>query len=75
MSCIGSYGDRYRSNGSNQSGGNLLDDLDSFAVAPLRPGPPVIKNFYVESSLITSRPQVNSKHSNRVCNHSCCLSH
>ncbi|CAF4486837.1 unnamed protein product, partial [Rotaria magnacalcarata] len=29
----------------------------SFTVGPLRPGPTVIKNFYTESPLITSRPQ------------------
>lgn len=38
-------------------GNNLLDDLDSFVVRPLRPGPPIIKNFYSESPLIATRPQ------------------
>lgn len=51
---IGSYGNNNRTNNGN----NLLDDLDSFDVAPLRPGPPVIKNFYAESPLIVNRPQV-----------------
>ncbi len=58
----GSYGNnRPSANGyeRDRHGGNsLLDDLDSFDVGPLRPGPPVIKNFYIESPLITSRPQV-----------------
>jgi hypothetical protein len=58
----GSYGNnRPSTNGyeRDRHGGNsLLDDLDSFDVGPLRPGPPVIKNFYIESPLITSRPQV-----------------
>jgi len=56
----GSYGDHRNSNGHSrdrQGGNNLLDDLDSFTVAPLRPGPPIIKNFYVESPIISSRPQ------------------
>jgi superfamily II DNA/RNA helicase len=48
-----SYGNHSRSSHGN----NLLDDLDSFVVGPLRPGPPVIKNFYSESPLITNRPQ------------------
>ena len=56
----GSYGGN-RSGGNDRDrygGSNLLDDLDSFDVAPLRAGPPVIKNFYIESPLITARPQV-----------------
>lgn len=53
---IDSYGNNNRSNNGN----NLLDDLDSFDVGPLRPGPPIIKNFYSESSLITNRPQVRT---------------
>jgi hypothetical protein len=57
----GSYGNN-RGHGDGKErdrrGGNsLLDDLDSFVVDPIRPGPPVIKNFYSESSLITARPQ------------------
>ncbi|CAF1096454.1 unnamed protein product [Adineta ricciae] len=53
-----SHGGNYRSNDRDRHGGNsLLDDLDSFTVAPLRPGPPVIKNFYSESPLISNRPQ------------------
>lgn len=35
----------------------FLDNLDSFTVEPLREGPPVVKNFYSESSLIKNRPQ------------------
>jgi len=54
MFLIDSYGNKNRSNNGN----NLLDDLDSFDVGPLRPGPPIIKNFYSESPLITNRPQV-----------------
>jgi len=50
------YGGSYHSS-QNSNGKNLLDDLDSFTVAPLRPGPPVVKNFYVESPLIANRPQ------------------
>lgn len=54
MISLGSYG-------NNRPGGNsLLDDLDSFDVAPLRPGPPVIKNFYVESPLVANRAPVKS---------------
>ncbi|UJR20848.1 hypothetical protein I4U23_023958 [Adineta vaga] len=54
----GSYGGNHRSNDRDRHGGNnLLDDLDSFTTAPLRPGPPVIKNFYSESPLISNRPQ------------------
>jgi hypothetical protein len=53
MFLIGSYGNNNRSNGNS-----LLDDLDSFVVGPLRPGPTVIKNFYSESPLLTNRPQV-----------------
>lgn len=56
----GSYGSS-RNNGNERDrhgGNNLLDDLDSFVVGPLRPGPPVIKNFYTESPLILNRPQV-----------------
>jgi hypothetical protein len=57
---LGSYGS-YRGGDRDRHGGNnLLDDLDSFTVAPLRPGPPVIKNFYSESPLITNRPQVQT---------------
>jgi len=55
-----SYGNN-RTSGNERdrhSGNNLLDDLDSFDVGPLRPGPPVIKNFYSESPLITNRPPV-----------------
>ncbi len=52
---IGSYGNHNRSS----QGNSLLDDLDSFVVGPLRPGPPVIKNFYSESPLVTNRPQVS----------------
>lgn len=44
----------------DSNGKNLLDDLDSFTVAPLRPGPPVVKDFYAESALIANRPQVKS---------------
>ncbi len=51
---IDSYGNHNRSS----QGNSLLDDLDSFVVGPLRPGPPVIKNFYSESPLVTNRPQV-----------------
>jgi len=51
---IDSYGNNNRTNNGN----NFLDDLDSFDVGPLRAGPPVIKNFYSESSTITNRPQV-----------------
>ena len=54
---IGSYGSSNRSSNGN----SLLDDLDSFVVEPLRPGPPVIKNFYSESPLITNRSQVNTQ--------------
>jgi hypothetical protein len=54
MFLIGSYGNNNRSSNGN----NLLDDLDSFDVGPLRPGPPVIKKFYSESPLVTNRPQV-----------------
>ena len=47
--------------GNNRSNGNsLLDDLDSFDVGPLRPGPAVIKNFYVESPLVANRAPVQS---------------
>lgn len=49
---IGTYG------GNRNGGNNLLDDLDSFTVGPLRPGPAVLKNFYTESSLISNRSQV-----------------
>ncbi|CAF1305343.1 unnamed protein product [Adineta steineri] len=52
----GSYGN-HRGGGDRHGGNNLLDDLDSFTVAPLRPGPPVIKNFYTESPMISNRPQ------------------
>jgi hypothetical protein len=48
-----SYGNNNRTNNGN----NLLDDLGSFDVGPLRPGPPVIKNFYSESPLVTNRTQ------------------
>lgn len=60
FSRLGSYGsNRTGGNERDRHGGNnLLDDLDSFDVAPLRPGPPVIKNFYSESSLVSSRPHV-----------------
>jgi hypothetical protein len=54
MFSIGSYGNNNRTNNGN----NLLDDLGSFDVGPLRPGPPVIKNFYSESPLVTNRTQV-----------------
>jgi hypothetical protein len=50
--------DSYGNNNRTSNGNSLLDDLDSFVVGPLRPGPPVIKNFYSESPLITNRPQV-----------------
>ncbi|CAF1357737.1 unnamed protein product [Rotaria sordida] len=57
----GSYGNnRVHTNVKERDrhgGNNLLDDLDSFVVGPLRPGPPVIKNFYSESLLISNRPQ------------------
>ena len=57
----GAYGNsRVHGDGKDRDrrGGNsLLDDLDSFTVAPLRPGPPVIKNFYSESPMILNRPQ------------------
>lgn len=53
---IGSYGSSNRASNGN----SLLDDLDSFVVEPLRPGPPVIKNFYSESPLIVNRPQVTA---------------
>ncbi|CAF1347441.1 unnamed protein product [Rotaria magnacalcarata] len=57
----GSYGNNRGHGGvkdrDRHGGNNLLDDLDSFTVGPLRPGPTVIKNFYTESPLITSRPQ------------------
>jgi ATP-dependent RNA helicase DDX5/DBP2 len=49
----GSYGNNNRTGNGN----SLLDDLDSFDVGPLRPGPPIIKNFYSESSLIKNRAQ------------------
>jgi hypothetical protein len=62
FSLKGSYGNNRaggNSNGRDRHGGNsLLDDLDSFTVGPLRPGPPVIKNFYSESPLVSNRPQV-----------------
>jgi len=54
MFSIGSYGNNNRTNNGN----NLLYDLGSFDVGPLRPGPPVIKNFYSESPLVTNRTQV-----------------
>lgn len=69
-SISGSYGDHRNSNGHSrdrQGGNNLLDDLDSFTVAPLRPGPPIIKNFYVESPIISSRPQVNQSTKSCCC--------
>jgi hypothetical protein len=56
----GSYGNN-RAGGNQRErhgGNNLLDDLESFVVAPLRPGPPVIKNFYSESPIIANRQQV-----------------
>lgn len=49
----GNERDRFPSNNNN-----LLNDLDSFIIPPLRPGPPVVKNFYSESPLITGRPSV-----------------
>jgi ATP-dependent RNA helicase DDX5/DBP2 len=52
----GNYNKNYGSS-KNSYGNSLLDDLNSFAVEPLRPGPPVIKNFYSESSLISNRAQ------------------
>lgn len=61
--CSGSYGDHRGSSnghGRDRPGGNsLLDDLDSFDVAPIRPGPPIVKNFYAESPMVASRPPVN----------------
>lgn len=61
----GSYGNNRPSGNSHErdrhGGNSLLDDLDSFDVGPLRPGPPVIKNFYVESPLVANRPQVQRK--------------
>ena len=53
----GNNNNNYRSS-KGSYGNSLLDDLDSFEVGPLRPGPPIIKNFYSESPLISSRPQV-----------------
>ena len=59
FSSIGSYGNNSRFGDSKSKNGNsLLDDLDSFVVGPLRPGPTIIKNFYTESPLIINRPQV-----------------
>jgi hypothetical protein len=52
----GSYGNNRT--GDRYGGNSLLDDLDSFSVGPLRPGPPVLKNFYTESPGVASRPQV-----------------
>jgi hypothetical protein len=48
--------------GSSNRGNDQLGDLNSFVVAPLRPGAPIVKNFYAESSLIVSRPQVKAPH-------------
>jgi superfamily II DNA/RNA helicase len=48
---------QYGGSSRNSNGKDSHDDLNSFAVDPLRDGPPVIKNFYKESSLITDRPQ------------------
>jgi len=56
----GSYGNNRSNERDRHGGNNLLDDLDSFVVGPLRPGPPVIKNFYIESSLVSNRPQVKT---------------
>jgi len=53
----GSSKNSYGNNNRTSNGKNLLDDLDSFDVGPLRPGPAIIKNFYSESSLVTNRPQ------------------
>ncbi len=53
---LDSYGNRSRASNGN----SLLDDLDSFDVGPIRPGPAVIKNFYSESPLITNRAQVKT---------------
>jgi ATP-dependent RNA helicase DDX5/DBP2 len=50
------YGSSKGSYGNNNRN-SLLDDLESFVVGPLRPGPTVIKNFYSESPLLTNRPQ------------------
>lgn len=54
----GSYGNASRPNNDRYGGSNLLDDPDAFTPPTIRPGPPVIKNFYSESPLITNRPQV-----------------
>jgi len=53
----GSSKNSYGNNNRTNNGNSLLDDLDSFVVGPLRPGPAVIKNFYSESPLISKRPQ------------------
>ena len=55
---VGSYGNNRPNERDRYGGNNLLDDLDSFEVGPLRPGPAVIKNFYTESALVVNRPQV-----------------
>lgn len=52
-----SYGGGFRTGSSNSYGNSLLDDLDTMVVAPLRPGPPVLKRFYNESPNIIARSQ------------------
>ncbi|CAF0815449.1 unnamed protein product [Adineta steineri] len=42
---------------ATSNGNNFLDNLDFFDIAPLRPGQPIIKNFYSETSLIANRAQ------------------
>lgn len=59
-SLLDSYGSSFRTGSSNSYGNSLLDDLDTMEVAPLRPGPPVLKRFYNESPAIAARPQVGA---------------
>ena len=61
VSLLDSYGgSSFRTGSSNSYGNSLLDDLDTMVVAPLRPGPPVIKRFYNESPAVAARPQVRT---------------
>ncbi|CAF0748918.1 unnamed protein product [Didymodactylos carnosus] len=43
--------------GNNKYGNNLLSEMENIPIPAPRAGPPVIKNFYTESPLITNRPQ------------------